>query len=207
LRFSDFFSRQAEKPSGLFGRWIMARIFDRGNADLNAFMLERLAPQASDEILEIGFGTGMLIRQMAAATPQGIIEGVDFSDTMVAMAARRNRKAIADGRVKLHQGSFEDAPLGAGRFDAVCSANTIYFWSDPATTARKIHTVLKPDGRLVLGFGDREQLQAKPLSADVFRLYSNDEVRQLLFAAGFASVEILTRKARQYRLSCAVASK
>jgi hypothetical protein len=56
MSFIDFFSRQARKPSGIFGRLVMSVIFDVGNARLNRFVNEVMSVRADDHILEIGFG-------------------------------------------------------------------------------------------------------------------------------------------------------
>ncbi len=61
MSFSSFFSQQARKPAGLFGRFVMSTIFNKGNADLNGFVKELMAVQKNDSILEIGFGTGQLM--------------------------------------------------------------------------------------------------------------------------------------------------
>jgi cyclopropane fatty-acyl-phospholipid synthase-like methyltransferase len=99
MNFKTFFSEQARKPSGLFGRWVMARIFDLGNAALNDFMKELISLKENDHVLEIGFGTGKLIFNMAKQVKKGVIEGIDLSDTMVAIAEKKNKKYIAQGRV------------------------------------------------------------------------------------------------------------
>jgi hypothetical protein len=43
MNFKTFFSEQARKPSGLFGRWVMSKIFDHGNVAINDFMKELLS--------------------------------------------------------------------------------------------------------------------------------------------------------------------
>ncbi|GBC59162.1 hypothetical protein DENIS_0098 [Desulfonema ishimotonii] len=208
MNFSTFFSKQARKPSGIFGLFVMSRIFDKGNAELNAFMKALLSPVEKDHILEIGFGTGKLIHDMAGVTTRGLVEGVDFSDAMVSIAQRRNRKHIASGRVKLRQGSFEEMPCDDHRFDKICTANTLYFWPNPGDTLKKILRILKPGGKFVMGFGDKAQLEQKSLSSDVFRLYSQDDVRRLLIDAGFrGGVEILSEPGTEFILNCAVAVK
>ncbi len=208
MNFKEFFSKQAEKPSGIFGRMVMSRIFEKGNSDLNNFMKELLSPEENDHILEIGFGTGVLISDMAAITKQGIIEGVDFSKTMVSIARKRNRKHIGEGRVRIRQGGFEEMSYSDNSFDKVCSANTIYFWPDPVDTAEKILKILRPGGKLVIGFGDREELRKKPLSPEVFRLYSRSEVKNILKNSGFTgSIDVISRQGKSFILNCAVAVK
>lgn len=208
MNFKEFFSKQAEKPSGIFGRMVMSRIFEKGNSDLNNFMKELLSPEETDHILEIGFGTGGLISDMAAITKKGIIEGVDFSETMVSIARKRNKKYMEKGRVRIRKGGFEKMSYSDDSFDKVCSANTIYFWKDPVNTAGKILKILKPGGKLVIGFGDLEELKKKPLSSEVFRLYSNNEVRNILKKSGFTgSVDVVSKQGKSFILNCAVAVK
>ena len=208
MNFKEFFSKQAEKPSGIFGRMVMSRIFEKGNADLNSFMKELLSPEETDHILEIGFGTGSLISDMAVITKRGVIEGVDFSETMLSVARKKNRKYMEEGRVRIRRGSFEEMPYSDNSFDKVCSANTIYFWSDPVDTAKKILKILKPGGKLVIGFGDREQLRKKPLSSKVFRLYSNNDVKNILKDSGFTcGIDVISKQGKSFILNCAVAVK
>ncbi|MBI9087317.1 MAG: class I SAM-dependent methyltransferase [Desulfobacterales bacterium] len=185
----------------------MSRIFDQGNAVLNGFVKELLALEQSDHVLEIGFGTGKLISEMAELTGEGLIEGIDFSGTMVAMAARRNKTQMANGRVKLEQGDFEKTAYPDNRFNKVCSTNTIYFWPNPESYLNRILTLLKPGGNLILAFEDRAQLEGKKLNSDLFRVYEENEVKQLLVASGFVDVDIRSKKVGSSIYHCAVAAK
>lgn len=45
-----------------------------------------------------------LIREMAQIVNEGRIEGIDFSETMASMAARRNKRHIHRGRVSIEPG-------------------------------------------------------------------------------------------------------
>ena len=207
MSFSSFFSEQARKPTGLFGRLIMSMIFDYGNAVLNEFMRDLLTLQEDDHVLEIGFGTGKLINEMAGQASRGLVEGIDFSSTMVDMAKRRNRKHIATGKVKLMLGDFDQVEYQDNDFDKICSANTIYFWPDAEVSVRKIRRILKPEGKLVLGFEDKAQLEKRSLNPSVFRIYDEAEVEQLLTGVGFPDVQIKSKEMNSTVLHCAVAVK
>ncbi len=208
MSFSSFFSQQARKPAGLFGRFVMSAIFNKGNADLNGFVNELMDVQKNDNILEIGFGTGQLIYEMAKQIDEGRIDGVDFSSTMVSMAQKRNKKHIKTGKIKLVKGNFDMIPYEKGRFSKVCTVNTLYFWAEPEKTVQKIANVMKPGGKFIVAFGDKAQLKQKPLSKDVFNLYSKEEVKDLLMNNGFSGeVTVKTKKIGASILHCGVAIK
>jgi ubiquinone/menaquinone biosynthesis C-methylase UbiE len=208
MNFSSFFSEQARKPDGLFGRMVMSIVFDRGNAFLNNFVNELISIKIDDRIIEIGFGTGKLIDKMAQQIDTGLIEGVDFSKVMVSIARKRNKKNITKGKVKILEGNFDEIPFEKESFTKACSINTLYFWTKPAHTAKKIAEILKPDGKLILAFEDFEQLKRRKLNQEVFHLYSKDEVQKLLINAGFSkNLNIVTRKKGKLIFHCVVAIK
>ena len=208
MDFSSFFSEQARMPDGLFGRMVMSIVFDRGNAFLNDFVNELMSVQIDDRIIEIGFGTGKLIYRMAQQIEKGIIEGVDFSKVMVSIARKKNKKNIRIGKVKILEGNFDEMPFRKENFTKACSINTLYFWSEPVHTAKKIAEILKPDGKLILAFEDIEQLRQRKLNQEVFHLYSTGEVQDLLINAGFSkNVSSVSRKKGESIFHCVVAIK
>ena len=176
----------------------MPRIFDLGNAAL----------QENDHVLEIGFGTGKFINEIAKLLNKGLIEGIDLSDTMVAVAKRKNKKYIANGKVIIKQGDFEKTPYNDDSFDKICSANTIYFWPNPDNYTKRIFRILKPGGKLILAFEDKDQLESRPISTDVFKFYSLDEIKNLLNRNRFSGdIDIFSKKIKSQRYHCAVAAK
>jgi len=207
MNFRTFFSKQAGKPTGLFGHLIMSRIFDLGNVVLNDLMRELLTLQEDDHVLEIGSGTGKLINQMARQAHQGLIEGIDLSSTMVDMAKKRNKQYIAKGKVKIVLGDFNQVEYRDNEFDKVCSANTIYFWSDAEYTVRKTQRVLRSGGKLVLGFEDKARLAKRQLNTNVFSIYDENDVAQLLSDVGFSEVEIKSKEMNSALVHCAIAVK
>ena len=173
MSFSTFFSEQARKPSGLFGQYIMSTVFDIGNAYLNSFVSEQLSVQPSDHVLDIGCGTGKLIYNLAAKGNDGYFEGVDYSNTMVLKALRRNKKNIKIGKVKIRKGDFDGLSYKDKVFTKVSSVNTIYFWPKPELTVQKIFNILKTGGLFVVAFEDIKQLRQRNLNKDIFSLYAS----------------------------------
>ena len=208
MNFSTFFSKQARRPEGLFGRIVMGIVFDQGNAFLNNFVIDLMSVQTDDRIIEIGSGTGKLINKVAQKIDKGLIEGVDFSSEMVSVDRKRNKNNIAKGRVKILEGDFDEMFFEKEKYSKACSVNTLYFWPSPMHTVQKIADILKPDSRLVLAFEDIEQLKQRKLNQDVFHLYSKDEVQDLLINAGFSNnVKIVSRKKNNLIFHCVVAKK
>ena len=208
MNFKTFFSEQARKPSGFFGRWVMSKIFDHGNAAINDFMKEQLLLQENDHVLEIGFGTGKLIFKMAKQVNKGLIEGIDLSDTMVAIAEKKNKNYIAEGKVIIRQGDFEETAYNDNRFDKICSANTIYFWPQPGNFIKNILRILKPGGKLILAFEDIKQLESRPLNTNIFHIYHQDEIKKLLSGNGFSgSIDMISKEIKSLRYHCVVAVK
>ena len=202
-----FFSLQARKPSGWFGRVVMSRIFNKGNADLNNFIKDLLDLQENDKVLEVGFGPGKLLNEIASITTKGIAEGIDFSEAMYTEASNINKNYITNNRVKLQKGNCDDMPYENESFDKICTSNTIYFWDDPNKVVKEMFRVLKFRGKIVVGFRDKEQMRNLQLSDNVFNTYSLQDVSTLLSNAGFTDVCIEDREGEPFISYCAVATK
>ena len=207
MYFSTFFSKQARKPSGLFGRFVMSFMFDKGNAFLNGLTHEMMTTQMDDRVLDIGCGTGKLVFDVASQISDGYIEGVDFSSTMVSIARRKNKQHIKHGKVKISEGNFNKLTYTENSFDKVCSVNTIYFWEDPKYTTQKISRILESGGIFVVAFEDIKQLEQRKLNKDIFHFYTTDYVRSLLATAGFSTVDIESREKGKSIFHCVVAMK
>ena len=208
MNYSTYFSKQARKPTGIFGRFHMSRIFEKGNAELNALTFETVSVEENDHALEIGSGTGTLIEHIAGGISKGLIEGIDFSKPMVARARKNNRKHINNGKVKIHLGDFDEAVFDPNSFDKIFTVNTVYFWKNPDATISRIHRVLKPGGNLVIGFHDKSEMKKMPLSKDVFKYYSTHDLQELLLNhGGLDNIDIVSKGGGQKVSYCAVCMK
>ena len=204
---SRVLSLQARKPTGLIGRYLMTKIFNEGNTDLNSFVMDMLELQSSDRVLEIGFGTGKLINQMAAITTEGVVEGIDFSEVMLKQASRVNKHHISHGKVRLQRGECKTLPYENESFNKLCSINTLYFWKDPDKYFLEMFRVIKPGGTIAIGFRDDKQMSSLNLSSDIFTTYSQNEVVSLLFNAGFSDARVAEKKGTPFLSYCALAAR
>ena len=143
----------------------MSRVFEKGNAELNSLVYEALSIKENDHVLEIGFGPGTLIKKIAEHLDSGLVDGVDFSKSMFAIAQKKNRNHINKGKVKIHLGDIDEVRFDDNCFDKIYSVNTIYFWKNPDTTISNICRILKPEGKLFIGFHDKSEMEKMPLNS------------------------------------------
>ena len=181
---SQFMARQFARPRGLFGRLFLGGMLDRANVRSNALMFDVASVSPSEHVLEVGFGGGDLLIRLAETVSDGWVEGVELSEPMLGrVRARIRRRGLAD-RVRLHAGSVEALSFDTGRFDCACSANTVYFWPDLHGGLAELARVLRPGGRLVLGFGSDVALRRAGYEERGFALYTPEQIEAALRTNG-----------------------
>jgi ubiquinone/menaquinone biosynthesis C-methylase UbiE len=106
-------------------------------------ILPHLPP--SGRVLEVGFGPGHLLRDLASAGYQTV--GLELSPAMLRLARRRLRRQRID--IALCRGSAGALPFTGCTFDAVVLTFPTPYVYDPAWLAH-LPRVLKAGGRLVV---------------------------------------------------------
>ena len=98
-------------------------------------------------ILDVGCGTGRLLRSTEQKFPAAALEGVDAAVEMVKHAQAVNP---ARSRIRFQQATAERLPFAADQFDLVFSTMTFHHWDDQAHAVAEVARVLKPGGRWLL---------------------------------------------------------
>lgn len=176
--------RQFARPAGLLGG-LVGHLMARKNAAMNRIAIEALEARPTDEVLEIGFGPGTTIAELARRAAR--VAGVDLSEAMVRQATRRNRAAVAAGRVELHAGSVLELPFEDARFDRALDVNCFHHWPDQEKGLAEVRRTLKANGRLLLCLRGRHPRRSF-LVAPGYTEREIDLVRDLVAAAGFREV-------------------
>ncbi len=177
---------QFKQPHGLLGQlagYIMAT--RPSNIERNEWTLDLLAIKPTDHLLEVGFGPGIAIEKAAQTITEGLIVGIDYSETMLHQAKKRNAVAIQSGTTKLYLGEIEALPTFDRPFDKICSANVVQFWSDPVSAFEKLRSLLVPGGIIATTYMPRN---SGATDADAHK--KAKEIVNHLKAAGFSSIRV-----------------
>ncbi len=197
-----FIAKQSGHPQGWFGH-IVALVMARETAKANRMALEHLDVQDGDAVLEVGFGHGQTVREIARRVPTARISGVDPSDVMVRVA-RRKCRAYA-GRLDLRGGLAELLPFDDGVFDRALSVHTTYFWPQLEPGLREIRRVLRDRGRFVLAFRPADDdIAAASRPTSVYTLHSIEEMKSALLLAGFGNVTVECTKLKKGFIAWAI---
>jgi len=171
--------KQAGNPRGIVGAaegWLFA--YRPSNRRRNEWAVSLLDVRPGDRVLEIGFGPGRAIAELARRSGQ--VYGIDRSEVMLRQASRRNAAAIRSGKVTLRAGSVEALPF-EGPFDAILAVNTLGFWDDPRTRLDELRGRLAPGGRIAIVSQPRT-----PGATRTTSLEAAVRLTALLEGAGFA---------------------
>jgi ubiquinone/menaquinone biosynthesis C-methylase UbiE len=147
-RVYDLLSEEAEKPMREAG-------------------LKKLAPAQGERILEIGFGTGHSLVQIARAVgPGGKALGIDISDEMLRHAQELLAKEGLADRAELRCGDAEQLPFEAGTLDGIFFSFTLELFDTPELPKVLVECkrVLRPGGRIVVVAVSREGKQGVMLN-------------------------------------------
>jgi len=186
---------QFAKPTGFFGK-ILAKGMARGHKEFYKNALKAINPKNDDEYLEIGFGSGIFINRYMSHVSR--IAGIDYSEDMVKLASDINRKLIESGKAEFKQGNASSLPWADNKFTVVAAIEVFFFLNETEKTLNEIYRVLKPGGRLVIEMAfnkDDGADHSRIIKKMNLKLYSGEEMKELLKKAGFNDIVIDNFKA------------
>jgi SAM-dependent methyltransferase len=181
---------QLRHPSGAFGSlvgWLMAFVNDQPNR----LAVDALTLGPRESVLELGFGPGWGLRNIAERTRGARVYGVDQSVRMLEQAKRMNEVAVSSGRMVLVQGPFSPLPWIDEMFDKVLLVNVVYFFDADGRDMSEVYRVLRSGGRAVIYVTSRESMTKWPFAGpETHKLYDRNELLDLLVDAGFQPSDI-----------------
>jgi ubiquinone/menaquinone biosynthesis C-methylase UbiE len=157
--------------------------------------LLQLRPRSGATVLDVACGTGNFTRELArAAGPQGLVVGIDVSETMLARAVDDTRRAGLRN-VAYVRGDAQRLPLREGAFDGVCCFAAVHLFSSPERALDRMHAVLRPGGRVGILTSVRRgppplaRLESALGAMSGMWVFGRGELRQILLERGFVDVE------------------
>jgi len=142
-----------DRDVGRFGRWastydehwLQPRFFE----PVQEATLDRAALLAPNprRVLDVGCGTGALLRKVAKRFPRADLSGVDPAPGMVEAARKAWR---GDRPARFVQAAAEHLPFEGGEFELVTSTVSFHHWQDQRAGLHEIGRVLAPGGSVVL---------------------------------------------------------
>jgi len=147
-----------------------AFIEEKFEKDIRTRGLALLSIKQGEVILEIGFGTGSTLVEMAKAVgDSGKVYGIDLTPKMVELATNRLHRQKLASKVELREGDARDMPYKNQMFDAVYLASTLELFDTPdiPKVLLEIKRVLKSTGRICVVSIPKENHE----SSIVLRMY------------------------------------
>lgn len=130
---------------------------------------------AGGTVVDVGCGTGGLLREVCARHPGAVAVGIDAMPTMIARA----RASAGDAGARFEVADAASLPLADGTADVVLFLNTLHHLGDPGAAMAEAARVLRPGGVVWVGTDE-----------DVYDMsgWSNGRVRDELSGAGLRRV-------------------
>ena len=154
--------------------------------------LRRLPMTPGSRVLDVGCGTGELLRRLRAKYPEAVLAGLDPVPEMLAVARDK-----LSGREDLRIGYADSLPWASGTFDAVVSCNMFHYISHPIQALKEMARVLRPNGVIVLTDWCDDYLACRVadlllriLEPAHHRTYGTDDLERMLRDAGLGAIQV-----------------
>lgn len=189
--------RAARRPAGVRARGIYGQpVYHIPNFRV---ILQELALEPSDYLLEVGCGGGVLLKEALKSRCRAA--AVDHSPDMVRLARETNREAVEAGRLEVLESSADRLPFPDATFTCAAMTGVLGFLADPVEAFAEMRRVLADGGRVV-ALGADPELRGTPAApepmASRLRFYAEPELEALGRAAGFSHVRVVRRPLAEF---------
>ncbi len=125
------------------------------NKVLSQWTVEQLHIEPYQHILEVGFGLGNTLREVANKLQSGFIAGIDESVEMFQHANRKNKVYLQKELMQLHIGAINELPYPPQYFHSIYATSIYSSWKQPEYKFMQLQSMLKNAGKLVTVFQPR----------------------------------------------------
>jgi ubiquinone/menaquinone biosynthesis C-methylase UbiE len=184
----------ARVGSMLFDRW--STVYDRPRFQEATYrpvhdaVLARLTEAQPEMVLDLGCGTGQLVRRLTEEFPDAEVVGLDYSAGMLAEASHRVGTCA-----NLVRADAQYLPFRSASVDVVVCTESFHWYRDQQRALAALAAVLRPGGQLVIAsisaitdIGESAVRRWSSAGGQPVRALTPGRLRDLLNGAGFEVV-------------------
>lgn len=154
--------------------------------------LRRLPMTPAARVLDVGCGTGELLRRLRTKYPGATLAGLDPVPEMLAVARDK-----LNGNEDFRIGYADSLPWKSGSFDLVVSCNMFHYITHPVEALREMARVVRHGGSVVLTDWCDDYLACRLCNLYLrltnrafYKTYRQAECLELLHRAGFSDIKL-----------------
>lgn len=156
-------------------------------------VMKKIKMQPFDSILDVGCGTGAILSIVINEYKDAKAYGIDFSEKMIEKASE-----LLGRKVQLTVGDSDNLPWKDHVFDLIVCNSSFHHYPEPIKVLKEMRRVLKSNGRIIIAdpwWSDTKRFLINLYLDSPFnfggdvRIYSEQEMHNLLIECGFKSVE------------------
>lgn len=116
------------------------------------YIINILDLDRSIKILDLGSGPGELMGEILQLDPNVDITGLDLSEEMLKESKKKNPSAN-----HIHMDVSDLHSLNKS-YDLIISSHSLPYWKNPNKVMKDLYNILKPNGKIIIGFASGETL-------------------------------------------------
>ena len=137
MKSKNSFNKQAEKYD--------TSDYSKYPRECYPFVLNAINNIHFNKVLDLGCGTGVILKEISSINSDVELFGLDLSENMIAKATQR-----LGTTANLSVGDAENLPYADNTFDLVCCVESFHHYPNPKKALSEINRVLKNGGLFLL---------------------------------------------------------
>ena len=137
MKSKNTFNKQAEKYD--------TSDYSKYPRECYPFVLNTINNIPFNKVLDLGCGTGVILKEISSINSDVELFGLDLSENMIAKATQR-----LGTTANLSVGDAENLPYADNTFDLVCCVESFHHYPNPKKALSEINRVLKNGGLFLL---------------------------------------------------------
>ena len=157
-------------------------------------VLENINLELKDNVLDIGFGNGYLIKKLLRKNIIIKIFGIDISNDMKNKVSKKLKHFIEKQYLKLSLEDIQNTSFENETFNKIYTVNTIYFWKDLDKCFSEIKRIIKSNGIFINVIYTKEYLDKMFHTKYGYNKYTFEEIKNITEKNGMEILKIIEIK-------------